>query len=46
MNEGLRYCGKIFNLKEIDEIREVIAINRERSGWFISQEMCQRGGKK
>ena len=44
MNEGIRYRGKVFGPREIDEIREVIAAYRERSRWFISRELCRRWG--
>jgi hypothetical protein len=42
MNEAIRYRGKVFGPREIDEIREVIAAHRERSRWFISKELCRR----
>ncbi len=42
MNEAIRYRGKVFGPREIDEIREVIAAHRERSRWFISRELCRR----
>jgi len=44
MNEGIRYRGKVFGHREIDEIREVIAVHRERSRWAISRELCRRWG--
>jgi hypothetical protein len=44
MDEAIRYRGKVFGLREIDEIREVIASHRERSRWFISRELCRRWG--
>jgi hypothetical protein len=44
MNEAIRYRGKVFGPREIDEIREIIAIHRERSRWFISRELCRRWG--
>jgi hypothetical protein len=44
MNEGIRYRGKIFGPREIDEIREVIAAHRKRSRWFVSRELCRRWG--
>jgi hypothetical protein len=40
----IRYRGKIFGSREIDEIREVIAAHWERSRWFISRELCRRWG--
>jgi hypothetical protein len=42
MDEEIRYRGKVFSQREIDEIREVIADHRERSRWFISREICRR----
>ena len=44
MNESIRYRGKVFGPREIDEIREVIAAHRERSRWFISRQLCRRWG--
>ena len=44
MDEEIRYRGKTFTAREIDEINEVIATNRERSRMFISQEICRRWG--
>jgi len=44
MNEAIRYRGKVFGPREIDEIREVITAHRERSRWFISRELCRRWG--
>jgi hypothetical protein len=44
MNESIKYRGKVFGPREIDEIREVIAAHRERSRWFISRQLCRRWG--
>jgi len=44
MSETIRYRGKVFGSRQIDEIREVIATHRERSRWFISRELCRRWG--
>ena len=44
MNEAIKYRGKVFGQKEIDEIREVIAAHGNRSRWFISRELCRRWG--
>jgi len=44
MNEAIRYRGKVFGPREINEIREVIMAHRERSRWFISRELCRRWG--
>ncbi len=42
MNEAIRYRGKVFGPREIDEIRELIAVHPKRSRWFISRELCRR----
>jgi hypothetical protein len=44
MSEAIRYRGKVFGPKEIDEIKEVIAAHRDQSRWFISRELCRRWG--
>ena len=44
MDEAIRYRGKVFGPREIDEIRDVIATHPERSRWFISRELCRRWG--
>ena len=44
MNEAIRYRGKVFGSREIDEIREFIGAHRERSRWFISRELCRKWG--
>jgi hypothetical protein len=44
MNEAIRYRGKVFGPREINEIRELIEAHRERSRWFISRELCRRWG--
>jgi hypothetical protein len=44
VNVEIRYRGKTYTGKEIDEIKEVIATYRERSRLFISQEICRRWG--
>jgi hypothetical protein len=46
MEEGIRYRGKNYALREIDEIREILIAYRERSRRFISQEICRRWGWK
>lgn len=38
----MRYRGRTYTSKEINEIREVIAAHRDRSRWFISREICGR----
>lgn len=44
MDEGIRYRGKSYTTREIDEIRQVIATYRDRSRRFISREICLRWG--
>ncbi len=39
MEEWIRYRGKNYPLREIDEIREVIAAHGDKSGRFISREI-------
>lgn len=40
--DEIRYRGRVFTGKEIEEIREVIFTHRDRSRWFISRELCRR----
>lgn len=42
MEEGIRYRGKNYTSKEINEIREIIATHRGKSRWFLSREICRR----
>jgi len=44
MEQGIRYRGKNYTLREIGEIREVVLAYRDRSRRFISQEICRRWG--
>lgn len=44
MEQGIRYRGKNYTLREINEIREIIIAYRDRSRRFISQEICRRWG--
>jgi hypothetical protein len=44
MNEAIRYRGKVFGPREIDEVREIIEAHPQRSRWFISRELCRRWG--
>ena len=44
MEEWIRYRGKNYTLREIDEIREILIAYPERSRRFISQEICRRWG--
>ena len=40
--DEIRYRGRAFTGREIEEIREVILTHRDRSRWFISRELCRR----
>ncbi len=40
--DEIRYRGRVFTGREIEEIREVILTHRDRSRWFISRELCRR----
>ncbi len=42
MEEWIRYRGKNYTFREINEIREVLIAHRDRSRRFISQEICRR----
>jgi hypothetical protein len=42
MDAEIRYRGKSYSTKEIEEIREVIIRHQDKSRWFISQEICRR----
>jgi hypothetical protein len=44
MEEWMRYRGRNYTLREINEIREILIANPERSRRFISQEICRRWG--
>lgn len=44
MEEWIRYRGKTYTSREIDEIREIILAYRDHSRRFISQEICRRWG--
>jgi len=46
MGEWIRYRGKNYTFREINEIREVLIAYRDRSRRFISQEICRRWGWK
>jgi len=46
MEEWMRYRGKNYTLREINEIREILIAYRDRSRRFISQEICRRWGWK
>jgi len=42
MEEWIRYRGKNYTFREINEIREILIAYRDRSRRFISQEICRR----
>ncbi len=44
MEEWIRYRGKNYTLREIDEVREILIAYPGRSRRFISQEICRRWG--
>jgi hypothetical protein len=44
MEEWIRYRGKNYTLREINEIREILIAHRDRSRRFISQEVCRQWG--
>jgi hypothetical protein len=46
MEEWIRYRGKNYTLREINEIREILIAYRDRSRRFISAEICRRWGWK
>jgi hypothetical protein len=40
--DEIRYRGRVFTGREIEEIRHFILTHRNRSRWFISRELCRR----
>ena len=44
MEEWIRYRGKTYTPREIDEIREIIIAYPDKSRRFISEEICRRWG--
>ena len=44
MDERVRYRGRWFTAKEIDEIKEIIAAHPGKSRWFLSREICRQWG--
>jgi hypothetical protein len=44
MGEVIRYRGRWFKAKEIDEVRGIIAAHPDKSRWFLSREICRRWG--
>jgi hypothetical protein len=41
MDETIKYRGRIFSVREVDQAKEVIASNPGKSRRFISQELCR-----
>lgn len=41
MDEGIRYRGRIFTEREIEDIREVISRYPDKSRFFLSKELCR-----
>lgn len=41
MNEGIRYRGKVFTEREIEDIRELISRYPDKSRFFLSKELCR-----
>lgn len=44
MDEPIKYRGRVFTAREVEQAREVIAANSEKSRRFISQELCRQWG--
>jgi hypothetical protein len=44
MEQWIRYRGKNYTHREIDEIREILIAYQDRSRRFISQEICRQWG--
>lgn len=42
--EQIRYRGRDFSTREIEDIRGIIASYPDGSRWFISREICRRWG--
>ena len=42
--EAIKYRGRYFSSREIDEIKSAIASNSNRSRWHISREICHNWG--
>jgi predicted RecB family nuclease len=40
--KGLRYRGKTYTEREVNEVRDLIAQNPDASRWFLSKELCRR----
>jgi len=44
MEEGIKYRGRWFAVREIDEIKEIINTHPDKSRWFLSREICRQWG--
>jgi hypothetical protein len=44
MDDRIKYRGRWFRAKEIDEIKEIIAAHPDKSRWFLSREICRQWG--
>jgi len=44
MDEAIRYRGRGFTVREVDEIKEIIATHPDKSRWFLSREICRQWG--
>lgn len=44
MEEGIKYRGRWFTVREIDEIKEIITTHPDKSRWFLSREICRQWG--
>jgi hypothetical protein len=42
MVQEVRYRGRTYTERELDEIRDLIARNPDASRWFLSKELCRR----
>jgi hypothetical protein len=42
MVQEVRYRGRTYTERELDEIRDLIALNPDASRWFLSKELCRR----
>jgi len=44
MEGEIRYRGKTYTRRDIDEIREILIAYPDKSRWFLSREICRRWG--
>jgi len=42
MVQEVRYRGRTYTERELDEIRDLIALHPQASRWFLSKELCRR----